>query len=69
MFQQSTGVSPHQYTIRCRVGQAPALLSQPHLPMADITCRVGFACQSHRNRHSKRLLGVTPGQWRQGDGR
>jgi AraC family transcriptional regulator len=65
LFKQSTGVSPHQYVIRCRVEQAKTLLAQPDLPIADIACRVGFAHQSHLNRHFRRLVGTTPGRWRQ----
>ncbi|MBD2107487.1 AraC family transcriptional regulator [Nodosilinea sp. FACHB-13] len=65
LFKQSTGAAPHQYVIRCRVQQAKTLLAQPDLPIADIACRVGFAHQSHLNRHFRRLVGTTPGQWRQ----
>jgi AraC family transcriptional regulator len=68
LFKQSTGVAPHQYVIRCRVEQAKMLLGQPDLAIADIAYRVGFAHQSHLNRHFKRLLGTTPGQWRQDRG-
>ncbi|MEO1068535.1 MAG: AraC family transcriptional regulator [Cyanobacteria bacterium J06638_6] len=65
LFKHSTGFAPHQYVIRCRVEQAKTLLARPDLPIADIACQVGFAHQSHLNRHFKRLVGVTPGQWRQ----
>ncbi|MGG6237417.1 helix-turn-helix domain-containing protein [Nodosilinea sp. AN01ver1] len=65
LFKQSTGFAPHQYVIRCRVERAKALLARPDLAIADIACQTGFAHQSHLNRHFKRLLGVTPGQWRQ----
>ncbi|MGB6016783.1 MAG: helix-turn-helix transcriptional regulator, partial [Nodosilinea sp.] len=66
LFKQSTGFAPHQYVIRCRVERAKTLLAQPHTPIADIAYQVGFAHQSHLNRHFKRLVGVTPGQWRRG---
>lgn len=65
LFKQSTGFAPHQYVIRCRVERAKALLARPDLAIADIAYQTGFANQSHLNRHFKRLLGVTPGQWRQ----
>jgi AraC family transcriptional regulator len=67
LFKQSTGLAPHQYVVRCRVDRAKALLAQPDLTIADIAYQVGFAHQSHLNRHFKRRLGTTPGQWRQGD--
>ena len=65
LFKQSTGFAPHQYIIRCRVERAKALLARPELAIADIAYQTGFANQSHLNRHFKRLLGVTPGQWQQ----
>jgi AraC family transcriptional regulator len=65
LFKQSTGLAPHQYVVRCRVERAKVLLAQPHLPIADVAYQVGFAHQSHLNRHFKRLVGTTPGQYRQ----
>lgn len=60
LFKQSTGFAPHQYIIRCRVERAKQLLLQGELTIAQIAYAVGFAHQSHLNRHFKRWLGVTP---------
>lgn len=60
LFKQSTGLTPHQYLIHCRVEQAKQLLLQSQLSIAEIAYSVGFANQSHLNRHFKRLLGITP---------
>lgn len=60
MFKQSTGVAPHQYVVQCRVERAKQLLLQGKMAIADIAVEVGFANQSHLNRHFKRLVGVTP---------
>jgi AraC family transcriptional regulator len=65
LFKQSTGLSPHQYVIRCRVQQAQTLLSQSKLSLAEVAERVGFVDQSHLHRHFKRLIGVTPKAFRQ----
>lgn len=62
LFKQSTGLTPHQYVIRCRVERAKELLIKGELAIADIAYKVGFANQSHLNRHFKRLVGVTPKQ-------
>jgi AraC family transcriptional regulator len=59
-FKQSTGFSPHQYLIRCRIERAKQLLLQNELSIADVAHRLGFAHQSHLSRHFKRLVGVTP---------
>ncbi|KAM3090352.1 helix-turn-helix domain-containing protein [Phormidesmis sp. 146-35] len=59
-FKQSTGFTPHQYVIQCRVKRAKELLLQGELTIAEIARTVGFVDQSHLNRHFKRVLGVTP---------
>ncbi|AFY78087.1 DNA-binding domain-containing protein, AraC-type [Pleurocapsa sp. PCC 7327] len=60
LFKQSTGFTPHQYVIRHRVERAKQLLIEGELAIADIALQVGFAHQSHFNRHFKRWMGVTP---------
>ncbi|MEL6319333.1 MAG: AraC family transcriptional regulator [Cyanobacteria bacterium J06626_14] len=60
LFKQSTGFTPHQYVIQHRVERARQLLIAGKLSIADIALQVGFAHQSHLNRHFKRWLGVTP---------
>ncbi len=60
LFKQSTGTTPHQYVIRCRIERAQQLLKQGKLTIADIARAVGFVDQSHFHRHFKRLIGVTP---------
>ncbi len=60
LFKQSTGFTPHQYVIRCRVERAKRLLLQGELTIAAVAYTVGFAHQSHLNHHFKRQLWVTP---------
>jgi AraC family transcriptional regulator len=60
LFKQSTGLTPHQYVIQRRVEWAKRLLIEGKLAIADIALQVGFAHQSHLNRHFKRWVGVTP---------
>ncbi len=59
-FKQATGLAPHQYLIRCRVERARALLETGLLSVSEVAQRVGFADQSHLDRHFKHLLGVSP---------
>ena len=59
LFKQSTGVSPHQYQIRCRIERAKQLLLS-RLAIADVAQAVGFASQGHFNYHFKRLVRTTP---------
>ena len=60
LFKRSTGVTPHQYVIRCRIEQAKKLMRQKKLSFAEIALQVGFVDQSHLHRQFKRLVGVTP---------
>ena len=60
LFKQSTGITPHQYVIRCRIERAKELLMQGKLTIADVAKVVGFVDQSHFHRHFKRLIGITP---------
>ena len=64
LFKQSTGQSPHQYLIGCRLQQAKRLLVTTGLSIAEIAAQTGFTDQSHFARHFKRQLGVPPSQFR-----
>lgn len=64
LFKQSTGLTPHQYLLKCRTNQAKRLLKSTNLLIADIAVQVGFVDQSHLNRHFKRHFGVSPSQLR-----
>ena len=60
LFKQTTGTTPHQYVIRCRIERAKDLLKQGRLSIAEISTQVGFVDQSHLHRYFKRLVGITP---------
>jgi AraC family transcriptional regulator len=62
LFKKSTGMSPHQYVIRERVERAKGLLLRGDMPVAAVAREVGFSDQGHLARHTKRLLGATPGE-------
>ncbi len=64
LFKQSTGLTPHQYLLKCRTELAKQLLKSTDLSIADIADQVGFVDQSHLNRHFKRHFGISPSQIR-----
>jgi AraC family transcriptional regulator len=64
LFKQSTGKTPHQYVICCRIERAKYLIQQRKLSLAEIATQVGFVDQSHLHRHFSRLLGITPQTYR-----
>ena len=63
-FRQSTGLSPHQWLVWCRVEKAHALLRDGGLSLAEIARACGFVDQSHFTRAYTRLRGISPGAWR-----
>jgi AraC family transcriptional regulator len=64
-FKVATGLPPHQFVILRRVERAKGLLQAGReLSLAEVALHAGFSDQSHFSRHFKRLLGVTPGQFR-----
>jgi AraC family transcriptional regulator len=63
-FKTATGLPPHEYVIARRVERAKQFLQGGDLTLAEVAARAGFTDQSQFSRHFKRLVGVTPGQFR-----
>ena len=64
-FKRATGLPPHQYVIARRVERARQLLQTgSDFSLAEVAAHAGFSDQSQFSHHFKRLVGVTPGQFR-----
>ena len=64
-FKAATGLPPYQHVIQRRVERAKQLLQAgTDLSLAEVAARAGFSDQSQFTQHFKRLVGVTPGQFR-----
>jgi AraC family transcriptional regulator len=64
-FKAATGIPPHRYVIARRVARAQQLLQDgDDLSLARIAADVGFSDQSQFSTHFKRVVGVTPRQFR-----
>jgi AraC family transcriptional regulator len=64
-FRAATGLPPHQYVIGRRVERARHLLQAgTNLSLAEVAAHAGFSDQSLFTHHFKRVVGVTPGQFR-----
>jgi AraC family transcriptional regulator len=64
-FKAATGLPPHQYVILRRVERARQLLQAgTDLSLAEVAADAGFSDQSQFSYHFKRMVGVTPGQFR-----
>jgi AraC family transcriptional regulator len=64
-FKAATGLPPHQYLIARRVERAQRLLQgDGELGLVEVALRAGFPDQSRFSFHFKRIVGVTPRQFR-----
>ncbi|MEL6195545.1 MAG: AraC family transcriptional regulator [Myxococcota bacterium] len=63
VFKRTYGITPYAYQVCLRVSRARELLKQGFSPAA-VAAECDFADQSHLGRHFKRLVGVTPGQYK-----
>lgn len=63
-FKAATGKSPHKYLTHRRIERAKMLLAVTKLPVAEVADRVGFSNQSHFTAHFRKVIGVTPKDYR-----
>ena len=64
LFRESTGLSAHQYVLRRRIERAKQFLRNSSFTVATVSAATGFRDQSHFTKVFRRLLGVTPVQFR-----
>lgn len=62
-FARSKGVTPYCYLENIRVGAAKRLLEQG-VPPVEAALRTGFSDQSHFTNYFSRLIGLSPGVYR-----
>ena len=62
-FERSQGMTPHAYQRQARVRLAMRLIRERHA-LREVGAQVGFADQAHLTRWFRRLMGITPGQYR-----
>jgi transcriptional regulator GlxA family with amidase domain len=61
LFQESTGLPPHQYVLNLRLNHAKRLLLT--LPVAEVAARVGFDDPLYFSRMFKKKIGIAPTRW------
>ena len=64
LFKQSVGVSPHQYLLRRRIERARQFLHDSNMRILEAGVRSGFSDQSHFTKIFRRMVGVTPTEYR-----
>jgi AraC family transcriptional regulator len=64
LFKKSTGISPYQYALRCRMDRAKEFLRSPQFTVGQVAAATGFVDQSHFTKVFRRMVGATPRQFR-----
>ncbi len=64
VFKREFGLTPIEYIIRERLGEAKRLLRQPLTNVADVCLRAGFNNLSHFQSLFKKYEGLTPGAYK-----
>ncbi|MEK6348511.1 MAG: AraC family transcriptional regulator [Burkholderia sp.] len=62
-FERHLGMTPHAYQRQARVRSAIALMRLGR-PLSEVAAATGFADQAHLTRSFRRMMGVTPGVFR-----
>jgi len=63
-FQKEMGCSPYQFILQQRVQRAKELLGQRDLPISKVALQCGFSSHSQLNHHFRKVLGITPKEYR-----
>ena len=66
LFHEVVGVSFREHLCRIRVEESKRLLLSSDYSLTDIAIAMGFTDQSHYCKVFKRIVGITPGQYRSG---
>ena len=64
VFKKETGLSPIQYMMQRRIGEAQSLLVETLLPIQEIEEQLGFNDSAHFSKMFKKCVGVTPKEYR-----
>jgi AraC family transcriptional regulator len=64
LFTEATGLTPHQYVLRARVANAKLHLKDESLSIAEVSRLTGFRTQEHFTKVFRKIVGITPSQFR-----
>lgn len=64
LFKRETGLSPMQYVVHRRIGEAQSLLSETDLRIQEIEERLGFGSSTHFTNMFKKYVGLAPREYR-----
>jgi AraC family transcriptional regulator len=63
-FARAVGMTPHAFVTETRLQASRRMLEHSDAPLATIAAECGFSHQSHMGSAFRRMLGMTPGEYR-----
>lgn len=64
LFKEETGITPLQYITEFRMNKVKKLLANKKMKIIEISSEVGYKSLPYFNKTFKRLVGITPGEYR-----
>lgn len=64
LFRKTSGKTPHQFVLHCRIQHAKTLLAQPRNSILDVALASGFRTHQHFSRIFRRQVGIPPSTYR-----
>ena len=64
LFRAATGMPPHAWLVKRRIGRACELLMNPRISITDIAFTLGFPSSQHFATTFRKHIGATPSEWR-----
>lgn len=64
LFRKTSGKTPHQFVLQCRIQHAKALLAHPTHSILDVALASGFRTHQHFSRIFRRQVGIPPSNYR-----
>ena len=63
-FKAATGLPPYRWHLNARIERAQRLLLETEATLVQVALATGFADQAHMTRVFRKVIGVTPSQWK-----
>jgi AraC family transcriptional regulator len=63
-FKRAVGMTPHAFITETRLQASRRMLERSDAPLATVAAECGFSHQSHMGSAFRRMLGMTPGEYR-----
>lgn len=63
-FKAATGLPPYRWHLNARIERAQSLLLETEATLVQVALATGFADQAHMTRVFRKVIGMTPSQWK-----